>query len=166
MKIEIGKVLKAQGIKGEVKLACFVDDASMLKKVKQIYIGTKMYVVSHIRGNGKFCYVLLDGIADRNAAEDLRNWTVYTDKESVSLPQNRYFVDDLIGCKVSTDDGTVIGEIVDVLQYGSADVFVCTGDKGEVSFPFLNDLVISINIENKVITVNAKRLAEVAVYED
>ena len=46
MKIEIGKVLKAQGIKGELKLACFVDDAVMLKGLKQVYIGTNTYAVN------------------------------------------------------------------------------------------------------------------------
>lgn len=166
MKIEIGKVLKAQGIKGEIKLACFVDDAAMLKNVKQMYIGTNAYSVAHVRCDGNFCYVSLDGVSYRNAAEALRNWTVYADKESVSLPQNRYFVDDLIGCKVSTSDGTTVGEVVDVLQYGAADVFVCSGAKGEVSFPFLNDLVLSVNVESKAIIVDAKRLGEVAVYED
>ena len=49
MKIEIGKVLKAQGIKGEIKLACFVDDAVMLKNVKQVYIGANTYSVAHVR---------------------------------------------------------------------------------------------------------------------
>ena len=166
MKIEIGKVLKAQGIKGEIKLACFVDDASMLKNVKQVYIGAKNYVVSHVRCGGEFCYMLLDGISDRNAAESLRNWTVYADKENVSLPKNRYFIDDLIGCKVLTNDGTTVGEVKNILQYGAADVFVCNGDNGEVSFPFLNDLVLSVNIESKTIAVDVKRFVEVAVYED
>ena len=166
MKIEIGKVIKAQGIKGEVKLACFVDNATMLKSVKQMYIGTKTYAVSHIRCDGAFCYVLLDGIADRNAAESLRNWTVYADKENVDLPKNRYFIDDLVGCRVSKDDGETVGVVLDVLQYGAADVFVCRGDNGEVSFPFLNDVVTSVNVESKSITVDAKRFGEVAVYED
>lgn len=166
MKIEIGKVLKAQGIKGEVKLACFVDDASMLKGVKQVYIGANGYAVVRLRCDGAFCYLLLDGVSDRNAAEALRNWTVYADKESVDLPDDRFFVDDLIGCKVLTDDGTEVGEVVDVLQYGAADVFVCKGPRGEVSFPFLNDLVLSVNVDSKLITVDAKRLGEVAVYED
>lgn len=166
MKIEIGKVLKAQGIKGEIKLACYVDDSSMLKTVKQVYIGTKTYAVSHIRCDGAFCYMLLDGIDDRNAAESLRNWTVYADKENVNLPKNRYFIDDLIGCRVVLSDGATVGEVSNVLQNGAADVFVCDGGRGEVSFPFLNDLVLSVNVESKLITVDAKRFGEVAVYED
>lgn len=166
MKIEVGKVLKAQGIKGELKLACYVDDSSMLKTVKQVYIGTKSYAVNHLRCDGAFCYMLLEGVNDRNGAELLRNWTVYADKESVDLPKNRYFIDDLIGCKVITNDGAVVGKVANLLQYGAADVFVCNGDKGDVSFPFLNDVVLSVNVDSKIITVDVKRFGEVAVYED
>ena len=166
MKIEIGKIVKAQGIKGEVKLACYVDDASMLKAVKQLYIGSKTYAVTHFRADGAFCYVLLDGVADRNQAEALRNWTVYADKESVQLAENRYFIDDLVGCVVSLDDGKSVGTVKEILQNGAADVFVCEGEEGEILFPFLNDLIVSVNIETKQIVLGSKRFGEVAVYED
>ena len=43
MRLEAGRVIKAQGIKGEVKLACFLDDSAMLKAVKQLYIGANSY---------------------------------------------------------------------------------------------------------------------------
>ena len=165
MRIEIGKVLKAQGIKGEVKLECYVDDASMLKAVKQLYIGSKTYTVTHFRADGAFCYVLLDGIADRNAAETLRNWTVYADKESVQVQSDRYFIDDLVGCVVTLDDGRAVGTVKEILQNGAADVFVCDGRNGEVLFPFLKDLVLSVNVDVKQITLDSKRFGEVAVYE-
>ena len=166
MRIEIGKVLKAQGIKGEVKLSCYLDDASMLKSVKQLYIGSNTYTVTHFRADGAFCYVLLDGISDRNAAEALRNWTVYADKESVTVQQDRYFIDDLVGCTVALSDGITIGTVKEILQNGAADVFVCAGEKGEILFPFLKDLIISVNIDTKQIVLDSKRFGEVAVYED
>ena len=166
MRIEIGKVLKAQGIKGEVKLACFVDDAAMLKSVKQVYIGSKTYSVAHFRADGAFCYLLLDGVSDRNSAEALRNWTVYADKESVSVADGRYFIDDLVGCTVTLDNGTNVGVVKEILQNGAADVFVCDGEEGEVLFPFLKDLVVNVNIASKQITLDGKRFGEVAVYED
>ena len=166
MKIEIGKVLKAQGIKGEVKLSCYLDDASMLKSVKQLYIGSKTYTVTHFRADGAFCYVLLEGVADRNAAETLRNWTVYADKENVTVEEDRYFIDDLVGCVVTLDNGKSVGTVREILQNGAADVFVCEGEKGEIMFPFLKDLILSVNIETKLILLDSKRFGEVAVYED
>lgn len=166
MKIEIGKIVKAQGIKGEVKLACYVDDAAMLKSVKQLYVGSQTYSVTHFRADGAFCYVFLDGVADRNAAEALRNWTVYADKESVSVEKGRYFIDDLVGCAVTLDDGKSIGTVKEILQNGAADVFVCSGEGGEILFPYLNDLVVSVNVDTKQIVLESKRFGEVAVYED
>ena len=166
MKIEIGKVLKAQGIKGEVKLSCYLDDSSMLKAVKQLYIGSKTYAVAHFRADGAFCYVLLEGVSDRNAAEALRNWTVYADKENVTVAADRYFIDDLVGCVVTLDDGSSVGRVKEILQNGAADVFVCDGEEREVLFPFLKDLVVSVNVETKLIVLDSKRFGEVAVYED
>ena len=166
MRIEIGKVIKAQGIKGEVKLSCYVDDAVMLKTVKQLYIGSKTYTVTHFRADGAFCYFLLDGVADRNAAEALRNWTVYADKESVTVSEDRYFIDDLVGCVVALDDGKTVGTVKEILQNGAADVFVCDGDGCEILFPFLKDLILNVNVDAKLITVDGKRFSEVAVYED
>lgn len=166
MKIEIGKVLKAQGIKGEIKISCYVDSAEMLVGLKQVYIGTKAYAVEKIRLDGSFCYILLNGVTDRNAAEAIRNWTVYADKASISVPKDRYFIDDLVNCTVYLDDGKRVGVVQDVLQYGSADVFVCAGDEKGVSFPFLKDLVLDVNIERKTMTLCSKRFAEVVVYED
>lgn len=166
MKIEIGKVLKAQGIRGELKLGCSVDSADMLTKVKTMYIDGRTYEVSHFRGNGNFCFVTLDGVATRNDAEELRNKVVYADKEQVKLAPDRYFVDDLVGCEI-VSDSKVVGKVSDLLQYGAADVFVCDSADGKgFSFPFLKDVVSAVDIVGKQITVDEKRFAEVVVYED
>ena len=166
MKLEIGKILKAQGIKGEVKISCFLDAPAMLSGVKHLYIGSSSYAVEKFRPDGAFCYVKLCGVNDRNAAEALRNWSVYADKEYITVPKDRYFVIDLIECNVFLDDGSCVGVVKDVLQYGAADIFVCSNGTQEVSFPFLKDLVVDINIESKTVVLNKKRFGEVAVYED
>lgn len=165
MKIEIGKITKAQGIKGEVKLLCYVDDVQMLKTVKTVYIGQNSYKVLKCRPDGNFCYLLLDGIADRNTAETMREWTVFADKESVQLDEGRYFIEDLIGCNVVLSNGNAVGKVVDILQYGAADVYVCQGQHN-VSFPFLKDLVLSVDVIKQLITLDEKRFEEVCVYDD
>lgn len=165
MKIIVGKVLKAQGIKGEVKLGCALDDAKMLKKVKLFYIGANTYTVESLRFDGVFCYAKFAEVNDRNGAESLQNWDVYAEKDAINVPDGRYFIDDLVGCRVSLNNGNSVGKVTEVLQYGSADVIVCDGSK-PLSFPFLKDLVISVDVESKVIVLDEKRFGEVAVYED
>ena len=165
MKIEIGKITKAQGIKGEVKLLCYVDDAKMLKTVKTVYIGQNSYKVLKCRPDGNFCYLLLEGVADRNTAESMREWVVYADKESVSLDEGRYFIEDLVGCSVVLSNGEKVGKVAEILQYGAADVYICQGERN-VSFTFLKDLVLSVDIDRQLITLDEKRFEEVCVYED
>ena len=166
MRLLVGKVLKAHGIKGEVKISCLLDNAEMLRNAKQLYIGSQTYAVDSFRADGAFCYVKFAGHDDRNFAESLKNWDVYAEKEDVLVPSGRYFVQDLIGCRVSLDSGEDIGCICDVLQYGAADVFECVKYGRKVSFPFLKDLTLSVDVLSKRIVLSAKRFAEVALYED
>lgn len=166
MKIKVGNVLKAQGIKGEVKARCLLDNAEMLKTVKTLFLDGTAYEVAQIRFDGEFFFVKFVGVGDRNAAEELKNSEIFCEKEDISLPDGRYFVDDILGCRVVLDDGTEVGKVVDVLQYGAADVYVCSDGKKLISFPVLKDLLCSVNVESSRIVLSAKRFGEVAVYDE
>lgn len=166
MKIEVGKILKAQGIKGEVKMECYLDDPSLLKNVKRLYILSDSFSVAAIRGNGNFCYVRFEKITDRDMAEGLRGKSVFAEKEDIILPSGRYFIEDVIGMRVLLDNGETVGVVEEILQYGSADVYVCRNGDREVSFPFLEDLVLKTDLDSKTIELRAERFSEVAVYED
>ncbi|MGN1040699.1 MAG: ribosome maturation factor RimM [Candidatus Fimimonas sp.] len=166
MKIKVGKVLKAQGIKGEVKAACLLDDSQMLKHVKKMYVNNSPFTVAQLRCDGNFFFVRFAEITDRNAAENLRDWELFCNKEDLHLDAERYFIDDVVGCRVVLDNGKTVGEVVEVLQYGAADVLVCKNGEKEISFPFLKDLAVLVNVQAKSIVLSAKRFVEVALYED
>lgn len=163
MKLKVGRVLKAHGIKGEIKAICLLDDPSMLQDVKQLYLNNNLHKVESFRADGNFFFVRFCDVSDRNAAENFRDWDIFCDKDAVTLPSDRYFVDDIVGCRVTLDDGRYVGEVCSVLQYGAADVYVCKSEKGEVSFPVLKDLVLSVDVETKQIKLYAKRFSEVAL---
>ncbi len=165
MLIKIGKVLKSQGIKGEVKVSCLLDNFDMLKKTKELYISNKPYSIERMRSDGTFLFIKFAQIVDRNSADNLKNFDVYAEKTDIVLPSSRYFIDDLVGCRVVSQTKTY-GEIKEILQYGAADVIVCTDGEKEFSFPFLKDLIVSVNIDCKKITIDDKRFSEVCVYED
>ena len=165
MLIKIGKIVKSQGIRGEVKVDCLLDSPQMLKKIKKMYILNKPYIVEKIRCDGNVFFVKFLEVCDRNIADTLKNFEIYAEKNDIVLPTNRYFIDDLVGCRIVTQNKT-LGVLMEILQYGSADVFVCKDDKKEFSFPFLKDLVLDVNIDCKRITIDEKRFLEVCVYED
>ena len=74
----------------------------------------------------------------------------------------------MIGSEVRLDDGQVVGIVDDIMQTSkkAAEIYVVKTQKGNVLFPFLKDLVIGFDKEQKVLVLNGKRFAEVSLYED
>lgn len=160
-RIVVGKVAKPQGIKGEVKLQCYVDAPEGFLHIKEVYVGEVLRSVKRARCVGADVYLTLSGIDDRNAAEPLRNLEVSVPRDQAEgLKKGDYFVADLIGLKVVCE-GETYGVIADVLQYGAADVFVIEGDK-QYLVPFLKALVLRIDLEAGTMTVDKAMWAEVA----
>ncbi len=143
-------------------------DFALIKNLKAMYIGDSFLSVRSIRTDGKFLYILLDGIVNRNDAEALRGKVVYADTKDLKLPEGTFFVEDIIGCTVVDTDGESIGELTDVLQNGvSADVYVVkTPDGKNMSFPFIKQLKAFYDKENNAFVVDAQTVKETALYED
>lgn len=161
------RVLKPQGVKGEVKLLSLADSPSALSGVKEYRIKDKIYAVEKYRSDGSFAYVKFVGIDDRNAAELLRDAELYIEERNrPKLPEGRYFIADLIGSTVSDEHGP-IGELYDIMQYGSADVYCVREPLGrEFMFPAIESVIVQVDTSKKTIAVNGGELSKVAVYED
>jgi 16S rRNA processing protein RimM len=116
---------------------------------------------------GGTVFLTLSGITDRNVAETFRGKFLRVTRENaLPLEEGRYFIVDIIDCVVKTDEGVTVGKVTDVFS-ARTDVFTLACEDGRVMrFPFLKDLVCSVDIENKLIIVKDKRLKEVSVYED
>lgn len=165
--LKIGLIVKPQGIRGEVKVQPLTDDINRYKNLKEVLIDGKTFrVLSAVIGGGTV-FLSLSGITDRNVAETFRGKFICVNRENaVKLEEGRYFIVDIIGCTLVTDDGEQIGEIVEVFS-ARTDIFTvkCVNQK-TMRFPFLKDAVLSVDIKNKIITADKKRLSEIACYED
>ncbi len=161
----LGEVLKPQGIKGEVKIKLFTTNEFKLKKGNTVYLNHKPVLITTSRVSGEFAYLSFEGVADRNAAEALRGFTVMGERTKGDvLPEGEYYICDLIGCCVYTDSGQELGELQDILQYGAADVYMVQGKKN-FSFPALKRVLKEVDVANKRLVLFEEALAEVAVYE-
>ena len=165
--LKVGLIVKPQGIKGEVKVQPLTDDVNRFKKLNSVIIDGKNYKVIKAIIAGDTAILSLFGISDRDTAELFRGKFICVDRENaVPLEEGRYFIADIIGCKLFTDHGSEVGVITDVTS-ARTDIFtVQCMDKTIMRFPFLKDAVLSVDIENKTITVKAKRLSEIACYEN
>ena len=165
--ITIGQVVRAIGIKGELKVKPLTDDAERYKALKIVYVKNKPYKIERLRIDGDFVCLKLAGIDDRNSAELLKDVFLEIDRiNAVPLEEGSYFIADIIGCKLFTDDGEEKGKVTDVSQYGAADVFTVCDGKNTVRFPFLKKMIVKVDVETGVIIVSKSVFDEVSVYED
>ena len=163
----LGVIVKAQGIKGEVKVKPYTDTPDVLCRLKSVFIDGSEYDITSSRSDKTMAYFKLNGVDDRDMAETLRGREIYVDKaKAPKLPKDRYYIDDLIGCSVFDDEGQLLGRLNNILQNGANDVYVISGEKGEILVPVLKSVIKKIDIRKSEITLIKERLKEVALYED
>lgn len=165
--LKVGLIVKPQGVKGELKVQPLTDDINRFKKLKQVIIDGKNYKVTSATIGGGVVFLSLFGVNDRDFAETFRGKFLCVErKDAVPLEEGRYFIADLIGCAVIIEDGEKIGVIKDIFS-SRTDVITVACDNGRIMrFPFLKDLVVSVDVYNKKFVVKRQRLSEVACYED
>lgn len=163
-KLLIGIIVKPQGIRGEVKVKIFTDNFESIRGLKEVFIDDVPYRVLSMRSD-KDVFMLLRGIADRNAAETLRQKQVFADKDKVKRPQGRYFICDVLGCDVIFDDGEVFGKVVDILS-ARTDIYYIETKDGKAILPLIKSLDARFDIPARTITVNKEELLKEVSYED
>ena len=165
--IVVGQVLKAQGIRGELKIKPLTDDASRFRKLRTVYFDDVSYRMQSCRISD-CVYLKLEGIDTRNAAENFIGKYVSIDRmHAVTPKEGSYFIADLLGCNIVDESGIVRGVITDIDNYGAADVVTARDDGGKIfRFPFLNKLILSVDLELGALNVVGKEFEAVCVYED
>ena len=166
--ISLGKVLKPQGIKGEIKVEP-ISDPAFFASVDSVMIDETAYKVIASSERGGFVYLRLVGIDSIDQAETLRDKTIKVEKDSLpSLKEGQFFYDDLVDCKLYTPKGKFVGEIVGLQNYGSSDLLEIRldGQFGSSLCPYVVGLFEKTDISKKEIVINEKRFKELTDYED
>ncbi len=170
--LQIGEIVRPQGIRGEVKLCAMSSDPERYARLECVYLlmkgGYTPYKVLKGRCAAGFAVLQLEGVLDRNAAETLRGVKVYVDREhAIELDEDENFVADLIGLHAVDTQGQEIGTLRDVLSPNSiCDVYVFDTPRGEMMIPALKRVVADVRLDEGVIVLDEAVLPEVAVWED
>lgn len=153
--LEIGKVVNTHGIRGELKIQPWCDDPAIYSELEYIYIDGKRYDIEKARFHKNCEIVAVKGISDINEAELLKNKIVTVEREMLGeLPEGRYYIVDLIGLSVRTDDGREIGFIEDVFNTGSNDIYqVARKNKKPALIPAIPDVVKEVDIESGCVLI-------------
>lgn len=164
-RLTVAKILKPQGIRGEVKVQTFTDSPSDLNAFVAVYIGGERRKMLRVRPVGEdAAIVALSGVADRNAAELLRDKDVEVMRSDMpALPDGRYYIADVIGCAVISDSGAHIGEVKGITPARTDIYTLVRADGSEVVFAAADGVIEKVDIANGTVTVNEKRFREVAL---
>lgn len=134
--MEIGQIVNTYGIKGFVKVQPFTDNIRRFEDLKQIYLqlkkGLETFEIEEIKYHKQMVLLKLKGIDDINEAEKYRNCYLKIDrKDAVNLPEDTYFIADLLEMEVTTEEGEMLGKIADVYPTGSNDIYVVKNEQGK-----------------------------------
>jgi 16S rRNA processing protein RimM len=155
----IGIIVKPQGIKGEVKVKPVSPDPERFNYLEKVYIRLKnvqTYSIENIRISNSFVFLKFAQINSRNDAELLRGKEILISEDQlIDLDDGEYFVHDLIGCQIISEDGLIIGEIEDIIQSSSNDIYLVKNRKGhEYLIPAIADVIQKVDIQAKQVTIH------------
>ena len=159
--IAIGRISKPIGTRGEVKILPLTQDKQRFMNLPAVWIGleaanAELKKILKVRIDTKHVVFNFDGIETVEKAEKIKDSFIFVAKEdAVKLRDGSYFVDDVIGCEVVTEEQTVVGVITDLLSLPMNDLWVVKKDAKEILIPAVKAIIQQVDVENKRITIRA-----------
>ncbi|WP_312335347.1 ribosome maturation factor RimM [Anaerospora hongkongensis] len=152
----IGKIVAPHGVRGDVRVIPLTDFPERFHQLETVYTddGAKLTVES-ARFHKQFVLIKFRSVQTMNDAEQLRGKLIKVRREdAVVLPEGHYYFFDIIGLAVYTESGDFLGEITDILQTGSNDVYIAEkANEKPLLIPALKEVVRQIDIPGKKIVV-------------
>jgi len=153
--IEAGKIVSTHGVRGELRLHASCDSASFLLGIETFYDGETPLRPASSRVHKNFLLIKLPGVDNIEQALPYIGKTLRFDRDDVELPENTYFINDLIGLSVSDNrTGKSLGKIKEVLPLPANDVYVVTGEGGEIMIPAAPGFIDEVDLAAGTMRVN------------
>ena len=157
---EIGQIVNTFGIKGMVKVVPYTDDITRFDDLKNVYVVTKRmnkkYDIEEVKYHKNMVLLKFKGIDKVEDAENLRNAMLKVErKDAAKLEEGCYYIADLLGMPVYTEDGELLGVLDDIYNTGSNDIYVVkTKEHKQILLPAIEDVIKQISLEENKITVH------------
>ncbi|MBQ8559358.1 MAG: 16S rRNA processing protein RimM [Tyzzerella sp.] len=158
--LQVGVISSTHGVRGEVKVFPTTDDVKRFKKLKQVILDTgREHLTLEVEGVKffkQFVILKFKGIDNINDIEKYKGKSLLVDRaNAVKLHKNEYFVADMIGLQVFTEDGEEFGVMKDVMETGANDVYIIDSPKhGEVLIPAIKQCILEVDIEARKMVIH------------
>ena len=155
--VHVGTFGAAIGLRGEIKLNLLTSTIDVFKSLDHYYNfdqSIKWSFDSIVMRQEK-CVALPSHCKNRNDAEQLKNLKIFTFKDNFpSSDSNGYLVSDLISCEIIHKDGTCIGNVLNVDNFGAGDLLETIYKGKKIYIPLNDDNVLSVDLDKNIIFVN------------
>ena len=155
--LQVGVITQTHGIRGEVKVYPTTDDAARFRKLKEVILDTGRerltLKIENVKFFKQFVILKFQGYDSINDMEKYKRASLLVPRDqAVKLEKDEYFVADMIGITVVTDEGENFGVLKDVLATGANDVYVVSrADGTEVLLPAIKERILAVDMEKRVI---------------
>ena len=157
---ELGQIVNHFGIKGMVKVNPFTDDISQFEELESILVeknGKLLDIqIEEVKYSKNQILLKLKGIDTVEEAEKYRGCYIkIARKNARKLPEGTYFIADLIGASVYTEEGELLGKVDDIYNNKSSDIYVVKNELGkQILLPGIDEVIKHVDIENEKIIVH------------
>ena len=156
----VGVISNTHGIRGEVKVYPTTDNVRRFDDLKEVILDTgKEQLILHVTSVKYFKIMVILKFKEFDNINDIIPYKgmdlLVTRENAIPLEEGEYYIADIIGSTVITDEDKILGTLTDVLQTGANDVYVVkTKDGKEVLLPSIEECILDRDIENKIVKVH------------
>lgn len=157
---EIGQIVNHFGIKGMIKVNPFTDDISRFEELPYVLIEKKGKLlevqIEEVKYSKNQVLLKLKGIDTIEQAEEYRGCYIkIARKDAKKLPEGTYFIADLLGLDVYSDEEIYLGKVYDIYNLGASDIYVVKDEQGkQILLPGTEEVLKKIDLEQEKITVH------------
>lgn len=156
--IAIGRILKPHGVNGEVRIRPLTDLPERFEWLETVFIGESSpleVTVASVRFHQDIVLLKFEGYNNRNDVEPLRGSVIQVrEADAIPLQEGEYFLFQLEGLEVVTDEGERLGQIVRVIETGANNVFVVKSGNSELLLPDTDEVILDIDFEKGRVLVH------------
>ena len=152
----VGQIVNVHGVNGQLRVRVTSDVAHRFQLGRIVYINEAPFTITASRNfRGDQILLAFKEINDRDEARKFVEELLTVPVESIPvLPEGEWFHFQLLGLQVITDDGEELGDITEILETGSNDVYVVSQGKSQILIPALKSVINEVRLDERVMLVS------------
>lgn len=152
----IGKIVNTQGIKGDVRVVPSTFDVTRFELLDEVLISDKTHKIEYVRYHKNFVILKFSGVDTMTEAEKLKNKFIQIpDSLALPLSEGEYYIRDLVGLSVFSDEDEYLGILDEVMETGANDVYTIKKENTkDLLIPAIKQCILNVDIANKKMIVH------------